>query len=119
MSFTFTSSGAIVRKAGKNCNADIATSGAALAEFCDQAEALIQATTRIDYLSTYSTLSANKKQILNQVTSDIAGMYIINWDMSGYTSRLEAQTMLDILNNSSQRGLKLLEEDKTKNFVNT
>lgn len=118
MSFTLCSSYAIVRKAGANVNTTAAASGALLAEYCDQAEAFIATKTRKDWVSNYASVSANFKPMLADCASDLAAMKLISYDMSGYTSRLEVQTMLDFYrDNSAQIMADLKEKEIQEVFV--
>jgi len=117
MSFILTTSAAIIRKAGANASSTITASGAAIQNWCDQSEGLVNVTTRFNWNDSYSTLNVDVKGILDQVTSDIAAMYLIQYDMSGYTSRYEAETMLDVLRDSALRGLSVLRDFKQQTFI--
>jgi len=113
-----TSSMAVLMKAGKNVSSDIingvTSAGASCSqimnEFINQAESEVIVASRKNWIDDYSSLNADKKKLLDQVTSDLAAMYCINYDMSGYTSKAEAETMLDLLKDASQRGLTTLKE---------
>jgi hypothetical protein len=117
MSFTLTTSGAILRKAGANSNTTINASGGAIKEFSDQAEAFIIAATKKDWVSQYANISTNAKPLLDQMTSDLAAMYMIMYDMAGYTSRTESQTMLDVLRDNFERSLKILQDTEVQDFI--
>ena len=111
---TLCSSGAAIHKAGKNCH----ISGALLAEeFIQQAESFVSAQSRIDWSGAYAALNKDVKYILEDHVSCLAGMMIINWDMSGYTSRLEAQTMLDVLDERFKKTGDLLKEKIATDFI--
>jgi len=111
----------MLRKAGANVNPNLNaandTTFTYSNDFISQAESIINARTRKNWSDVYSTLNSDIKQILKQVASDIAATYCINYDMSGYTSRAEAETMLDVLNNSINRGLQLLKDKKVETFM--
>src|SRR3990167_7983359 len=102
MSYTLTTSGAIMIKAGKNRSSDI--SGTDLSLLSDFAEAFIFVSTREDWVTDYATVSTNAKPILSDVASSFAGNIWISYEMSGYTSRSEAQTMLDINDDKIKAG---------------
>ena len=114
MSFTLCSSFAIIRKAGLNANSTIVASGSILSDFCDEAEATINAITRQDWVADYGSVGTNYKAILADTTSSMAAMKIIPYDMSGFTSRYEAQTMLDVLKDNIDRNLAVLKDQKIK-----
>lgn len=106
----------VQRKAGANASTT-ANVEAYINDFVAQAESLINARTRKNWSDAYSTLDNDTKMILKQVASDIAATYVINYDMSGFTSRAEAETMLDVLNNSINRGLQLLKDKQVETFI--
>ena len=108
MSFTFCTSQAIIIKAGANVSTTASTSGAILEQYSDHAEAQINLVSHYDYITNYASLSANYKGVLAQVASDLAAIYLISYDMSGYTNRGYAEDTINILNNAAIRGLSLL-----------
>ena len=108
MAWTLTTSGACISKAGANAT----ISSAALVIWSNQAESTLSAITRKDWVADYSTVTANFKQVLSDVVSDMVGMRIISYDMSGYTSRTEAETMLDVLRDNITRNIEVLREQK-------
>lgn len=114
MSWTFTTSGAAVAKAGVNANSTITTSGAILDEWSDQAEAVINAETRKDWTTNYASLSDNFKKTLAHAATALIAMNIISYDMSNYTSRLEAQTMLDVLRDQYRGAIDFLKNKQNQ-----
>ena len=117
MPYTFTTSGAAIRKAGINANSTITASGSYLVSFFDEAEGLINSATRYDWISNYSNVGANYKNILGDVCSDIVASKIINADMSGFSSKVEAQTMLDVLRDNINRALDILKEKANQDVM--
>lgn len=115
MTTTFASSGACLLKAGANVNSVFTGQNAETnwTSFINQAEQYICTLTKIDYLTLFSSLSANKKKLLEEVTTNIAASYAISYDLSGYTTRI-GETMLDVLAEGTRRGIDLL---KDKNFT--
>ena len=55
--------------------------------------------------------------IATQVVEDIAAIYGITYDMSGFTSRIEAEDMINVLRDSALRGLSLLRDQKVVTFI--
>lgn len=117
MTYTLCTSGAMIIKAGANASTTAITSGAILALFNDHAENIINVSTRKNWITSYSSLNAGVKYILDDCCSSLGAISLITYDMSGFTSRAEAQSMIDVLNYSVNRDLKLLEEEKTKDFI--
>lgn len=117
MTFTLTTSGAIVLKAGANASSTATSSGAFLEQLSDEAEALINATAGIDIVGNYSSLDTSTKNMLGDIASSYAAMSLVAYDMSGYTSLSEAETLLDVLNDRVVKGLALLKEDRALDIL--
>ncbi len=112
-----TTSGAALIKAGANVNLQ-ATSGAVITQFINEAESLVNNITRNNYTDSFSSLNADVKETLGEVTSNIAGIYAIMHDMSGYTTRIEAEDMINVLRDGALRGLSILRDQKAVTFIN-
>jgi hypothetical protein len=114
MSWTLTTSGAAILKAGLNANSSIITSGASLAIWSDEVESTIAGLTKYDWVFNYSNIKTNFKFILDDTASGMIAKKIINYDMSGYTSRTEAQTMLDVLTDDINKNITELKDNATQ-----
>jgi len=120
MGFAIATTGSILLKCGKNCNLATSnglTSGARIAAAARQAESFLHTSCRTDWSGAYATLSPDVKYVLEDLASCVAAMYLINYDMSGYTSRQEVLTMLNVLWARTQECLKLLGEEEYRDFV--
>jgi len=82
-----------------------------------QAEGLINCATRYNWNDAYSTLNEDVRRLLSEVASCLAAIYSIEYDMSGYTSRGEAESMITILRDAALRGISILREIKTQTFM--
>ena len=111
----------ILAKAGANVNTVLSAADAAadllLNQFITEAESVINIMTRKNYSDTYSTLNVDVKGALKLAASTYAGMDCINYDMSGYTSRFEAETMMDVLYEKFLGAISILQDKKTEVFV--
>lgn len=117
MSFNLTSSYAIKVKAGANANATATASNTILAKFCDQAESTLSTLTRYDWVTNSASITAKFLGVLDDTVSSLAAMQVITYDMSGYTSRREAETMLDVLTDGVKRNIDKLNEDAYKEIM--
>ena len=106
MTVTMCDSGTVKLKAGANVNTDLDDDQ--YTELINQAESYINTATRINYTDTYAALNDDVKKILEDAASSHAAVGAINYDMSGYTSRAEAQTMLDVNWAKVEQAIKLL-----------
>lgn len=114
MAWTFTTSGSAIVKAGYGVNTALTASGAIMDRWSDQVENSINAITRKDWVADYASVKANFKFILDDLESDMVAMKLIGYDLSGYSSLAEAQTMLDVLADNIRRNIEILKDDKYK-----
>lgn len=108
-------SGAAIIKAGANMSTAIPTEG--WVNWASSATAVINAESRRNWSNNYATLDDDTKHVLSDTASDLMAIKAIAFDMSGYTSRGEAVDMINILRDNANRNIKLLEEDKVKDFI--
>ena len=66
---------------------------------------------------TTKTLSTGVRGILIEAGACLAAIEGIIWDMSGFTSRIEAEDMINILRDAALRGLSVLRDKKTQEFI--
>ena len=113
---TFATTAEVQRKTGANANST-ANTATYIDDFTEQAEALINSQTRTNWTDLYATLNNDVKYILKMAASSWAAMKVINYDMSGYTSRVEAETMLDVLRDEFVQCMKTLEDANVRQFI--
>lgn len=132
---TFCTSGQALIKAGKSVSPDFEgldytngqpVSGAVtlrlrdprpIATIISGAEAVICAVTRKNYVSKYATLPIGKRLILQDACSNLAGIYLINYDMSSFSSRVEAEDHINILRDGFLRNISILRDKKAQDYV--
>jgi len=112
---TLTLSGAAAFKAG--ANRSTAITEAQWNSYIGQAEGLINAATRVNWNDIYGILDGDKKLILEETASNLVAIYVITYDMSGYTSRAEAESMITVLRDAALRGISILKDIKTQTFI--
>ena len=123
---TLTQSGSCLLKAGANVSTDLSGAGNTTlglnAEkmwdvWIKEAEGLMSSISREDWVDKFATLGTNQKEVLSDICASIAAMKGISYDMSGYTAKREAETMLDVQRDNMSRGMKLIKEDNVKKFL--
>lgn len=114
---TFATTAEVSRKAGANANST-SNAEAYINQFIKEAESYINGVCRFNFTDVYSTLNADVKSLLKEAASNLAAIYVINYDMAGFTSRTEAQTMLDVLYQRAMDCIKELKDKKTQYFIN-
>jgi len=117
MTWTFCASQAAINKAGANANATIVASGAALAEYCNQAEGAINSTiTDVSLIDDYATLNAETKGILTQACSSWIGIKIVNYDADSI-GRNTATLRLNVLRDEYMLAMAELKNKNTQDFI--
>ena len=114
MTETLCTSGAVKLKAGTNAKA---LTGAEYTELINEAEGFVCLSSRYDWVTNYASVSTIGKTTLKEATSSWAAINAIQTDMSGFTSKEEAQTMLDVLWSKCVECINLLRDEKFRDFV--
>ena len=113
----FATTAEVERKAGANCSAT-SKAEAYVNQYMTEVESLINTVCRYNFSDAYAGLDADVKGILKEVASNLAAIYVIQYDMSGFTSRIEAEDMVNILRDGALRGLSVLRDKKQQKFIN-
>ena len=112
----FATTAEIQYKAGANCSAT-SKAEAYTNSFISQAESYINVASNYNWSDSYSTLNADVRGILKEAGSSLAAIYVIQYDMSGFTSRQEALIMVNILWARVNECIKLLEKEGLRDFL--
>lgn len=82
-------------------------------------EAFINSFCRFDFSAsdTSSTINASTRGLLIDTGASLAAIQGIMWDMSGFTSRIEAEDMINVLRDTALRNLSVLRDKKTQGFI--
>ena len=108
-------SGAALFKAGANVSTALTEAQYDYAIL--QAESSINVATRYNWTDGYAALNADVKYILEDVCSNLAAMYLVSYDMSGYTSRVEAEDMVNVHIFRIAQIHKLLKDASVQDFL--
>ncbi len=117
---TFAVSQAVLDKAGKNVSNDLKTGWSISSEFekwIEEAEAIVSTISRFDYVASSGSLQTNIKPIITDAVGNLTAIQAIKYDMSGYTTTGEAESMVTILRDGALRDLSILREQKGVKFV--
>ena len=113
---TFCTTAEVERKAGANCSA-VSKADTYTNQYVKEAEGLICSVSRYDWKTNYASVTAVYKELLREVASSLAAISVIQYDMSGFTSRVEAEDMINVLRDAALRGLGLLKDKKLKDSM--
>ena len=108
-------SGAAVHKAGSG--ASVLIPEAAYTEWISGAEATINVATRYNWSDAYSTLNEDVKYIVYDTVASLAAIPVVSYDMSGYTSRVEAEDIINVLRDGILRNISILRDIKSQSFA--
>lgn len=116
MGYIMTTEAEIEQKSGAGVSATFDTTMMTAANL--RAESTVNAVCRYNFSDDYAALNADVKGILSDVCSSLVAIEAISYDMSGYTTRTEAEDMINILRDGALRGLSLLRDKKVQDFMN-
>lgn len=77
-----------------------------------QAENFVNVATRYNFSDNWGSLNVDVKYLVTEVTASIVAIEAIKYDMSGYTTRVEAEDMINVLWARIQECMKLLVDQK-------
>jgi len=108
----------ILLRVGTNASATVKAAGWFDKIILD-VEAVINCVTRYDWSTAdaATTLNATVRGILVETSACLAAIEGISWDMAGFTSRIEAEDMINILRDISLRNISILRDKKTQDFI--
>lgn len=111
----FATTAEVQYKAGANASS-VANVEAYINSFMTQAESHINAESGVNWSDLYSTLNVDAKGLLKEAASNLAAIYVINYDMSGI-GRSEAQTRIDVLRDWFKAAMELLKDKSRTDWV--
>lgn len=102
----------------KNKSADIDNGDTAETDFyIVNAESVINCVCRYNFTDTYASLNGDVKEILRETAAKLAAIDCITYDMSGFTSRVEAEDMINVFRDTILRNLAILRDKKVQEFI--
>ena len=117
MAYIMTTEAEIQQKSGAGVNAAFNTTMMTAANL--RAESTINCICRFNFSDAVTAgLNADVKGILSDIASSLVAIEAISYDMSGYTSRIEAEDMINVLRDIALRNLSLLRDKKVVDFIN-
>ena len=113
MAGTLCTSGLAIIKAGTGVGAVPVT---AWDSWIEEAEAQLSTFSRYDWVGNFGTVQSFFKPILQAFCGNLAAIHGIKYDMSGYTSRIEAEDLINVLRDEALRIGMLLRNQKGVTF---
>jgi len=84
---------------------------------CAQSESFINVKCRTNFSDSYSGLNADVKRILSEISACWVAIDFIAYNMAGYTSRVEAEDMINLHWAKIEKLLEVLEESKNQTWM--
>jgi hypothetical protein len=113
----FATTAEVQYKAGANCSATSNTE-TYINSFMTQVESFINASTKYNWSDAYGILNVDKKGLLKEAASNLAAIYVINFDMSTNSiSRIEFEDRINVLYRRAMDCIKILNDSKVEDFV--
>ena len=103
-------------KAGENVDVTGWTE-ANINQWSAEIESKINISSNNNFSDIYATLNADVKKILTIIASNYAGIHGIMFNMNAFTSRIEAEDMINVLWASMQSNLDLLRDPSSVKFM--
>ncbi len=117
MTETITTAANAIVKAGAGANATITADTTSLTLFINEGEAYLCNLVKYDLITNWTNLEAVFKLIFSEYVARYAAIQIISYDMSGYTSRIEGEDILNIHIYRMQIIEKILNDSSVKDFL--
>ena len=106
----------IQQKSGAGVNVAFDTTMMEAAEL--RAESIINCVCKNNFSDSFATDNIDVKQILSDFCSSFVAIEAISYDMSGYTSRIEAEDMINVLRDGMLRSMSILRNQNVVTFIN-
>jgi len=116
MAYIMTTEAEIQQKSGAGVNVAFDTTMMTASNL--RAESMCNIIGRHNFSDTFTTLNVDVKQLLSDICSSFVAIEAICYDMSGYTSRTEAENMINVLRDGMLRNLSILRDQKAVTFIN-
>jgi hypothetical protein len=107
---TLASTQDVLDRIGIHANATIAASTQIIARYIGLAEQVVCTETRVDWITGFSRVISPVKEELKSCVASHAAKQIIMYDMSGFSTRAEAITMLNVNQDEFVRTIKALKD---------
>ena len=116
MAYIMTTEAEIEQKSGAGVSATFDTTAMTASNL--RAESMVNSMARFNFSDAYAALNVDVKHLLGDICSSFVAIEAISYDMSGYTSRTEAEDIINVLRDGMLRNLSILRDKKVQDFMN-
>ncbi|RLC34452.1 MAG: hypothetical protein DRZ76_02660 [Candidatus Nealsonbacteria bacterium] len=117
---TIATSGSAIAKAGENIDTSITSGWTADSEYekwLEEGEAYICTLAEYDIVSNWASLNSTYKKLFTEYVSSYAAIQCIKYNMAGYSSRVEAEDMINILWARMNKIESIIKNSSKKDFL--
>lgn len=82
-----------------------------------QIEGYLNSLANFNFSAGFDKLDVNKRGILSEAASNLIAVYFISYNMAGYTSRVEAEDMINLLLSRWQELKGVIKDDRFTKFI--
>ena len=82
-----------------------------------QAESHVNIVARNNYSDSYAALNVDVKYLMGDIVSSLVAVQAVSHDQSSYSSREEAENIINVQNENAKRGLSLLRGKENQRFI--
>lgn len=112
----FATTAEVQRKVGANASST-SNVEAYINDFMTQAESFINVATRKNWSDAYSTLNVDVKGVLKEAASNLAAIYVLNYDLSGVTDRVGVEDRINVLWKRFWECIEVLRDQKSVTYM--
>ena len=87
--------------------------------YIKEAEGVVISLARFDFVGSYADLTTIAKEMLREATAIYAAIGVIGYDLNSYTTRMEAEDMINILWAKFRALAKIISDQKWVKFAQT
>jgi len=85
--------------------------------WCAQIESEVNLRCRYNFSDNYADLNEDVKRILSSIEASFVAIMAVTYNMSGFTTRIEAEDMINVHRDNMLRQMKLLSDMKTREYM--
>lgn len=112
---TFCVNADVEKKAGSGASAT-SKAEAYTNVYIQEVEGWIMAQCRYDFKTNYASLNAETQELLRLITSNLAAIPVILYDMTGYMTRIHAESMINAMYSIAMEAMETIKDQKTVTY---
>jgi len=112
MTFTLCTQDEMKKRAGAYASTTVTLSDIWMQQIYDEVVGEVVANTNRDWATNYASVNAYKKEVLRMAVTARGAFRILSYDLKGFPTNSQGETILDVLDNDYNAALKILNDAK-------